>query len=62
MIQLICGSLNGMRIRQSLPQPNVPWTGTQLPYKVQQLGAGGDFGTILERGLPLTEERWTKGT
>ena len=25
--QLICGSLNGMRIRQSLLQPYVPWTG-----------------------------------
>ena len=26
--QLICDSLNGMRIRQSLPQPYIPWTGT----------------------------------
>ena len=40
MKQLICGSLNGMRIRQSLPQPYVPWTGTQVPWKVQRLGAG----------------------
>ena len=38
--QLICGSLNGMRIRQSLPQPYIPQTGTQVPWKVQQLGAG----------------------
>ena len=38
--QLICGSLNGMRIRQSLPQSFTPWTGTQVPWKVQQLGAG----------------------
>ena len=38
--QLICGSLNGVRIRQSLPQPYIPRTGTQLPYKVQGLGAG----------------------
>ena len=35
--QLICGSLNGVRIRQSLLQPSQ--TGTQVPWKVQQLGA-----------------------
>ena len=29
-----------MRIRQSLLQPYIPWTGTQVPWKVQQLGAG----------------------
>ena len=29
--QLICGGLNGMRIRQSLPQPYIPRTGTQVP-------------------------------
>ena len=29
--QLICGSLNGMRIRQSLPQPYIPWTGMWAP-------------------------------
>ena len=28
--QLICGSLNGMRIRQSLLQPYIPWTGMQV--------------------------------
>ena len=38
--QLICGSLNGMRIRQSLPQPYIPRMGTRGPWKVQQLGAG----------------------
>ena len=38
--QLICGSLNGMRIRQSLPQTYIPQTGTQVPWKVQWLGAG----------------------
>ena len=38
--QLICGSLNGMRIRQSLPQPYIPQTRMQVPWKVQQLGAG----------------------
>ena len=38
--QLICGSLNGMRIRQSLPQPYIPRTWTQVPQKAQHLGAG----------------------
>ena len=38
--RLICDSLNGMRIRQSLPQPYTLWTGTQVSEKVQQLGAG----------------------
>jgi len=28
---LTCGSLHGMRIRQSLPLPCIPWTGTQVP-------------------------------
>ena len=37
--QLICGSLNGMRIRQSLLQLYKPQTGTQVPWKVQHLGA-----------------------
>ena len=38
--QLICSSLNGKRIRQSLLQPYIPWTGMQVPCKVQWLGAG----------------------
>ena len=38
--QVICGSLNGMRIRQSLPQPYIPQTGMQVPWKAQRLGAG----------------------
>ena len=37
--QLISGSLNGMRIRQTLPQSYIPWTEMQVPYKVQWLGA-----------------------
>ena len=37
--QLICGSLNGMRIRQPLLQQYVPWTGTQVPL-AQQLRPG----------------------
>ena len=38
--QLICGSLNGMRIRQPLPQLYKPQTGMQVPWKAQQLGPG----------------------
>ena len=38
--QLLCGSRNGMRIRQSLPQPYILQAGTQVPWKVQWLGAG----------------------
>ena len=38
--QLVCGSLNGMRIRQSLPQPYIPQTGMQVPGKAQELEAG----------------------
>ena len=38
--QLICGSLNGTRIRQSLPQPYIPWTATLVSWKGQRLGAG----------------------
>ena len=33
--QLIRGSLNGRRIRQSLPQPYIPRTGTQISWKAQ---------------------------
>ena len=35
--QLICGSLNGMRIRQSLLQPYICWAGTRVSWKGQQL-------------------------
>ena len=38
--QVICGGLNGMRIKQSLQQPYISQTGTQVPWKVQQLGVG----------------------
>ena len=38
--QPVCGSLNGMRIRQSLSQPYIPRTGTQVPWTAQRLGAG----------------------
>ena len=29
--QLMCGSLNGMRMRQSLLQPYITWTRMQVP-------------------------------
>ena len=38
--QLICGSLNGMRIRQSLPQPFIAQRGMLVTWKGQQLGPG----------------------
>ena len=38
--QLICGSLNRMRIRLSLMQPYITWTGTLVLWKVQWLGSG----------------------
>ena len=37
--QLTCGSPNGMRIRQSLPQPYICLAGTRVSWKGQQLGA-----------------------
>ena len=40
MKQQIGGRLNGMSIRQPLLQPCIPWTGTQVPWKGQQPGAG----------------------
>ena len=38
--QLICGSLNGMTIRQFLPQPYIPQRRMRGPWKVQWLGVG----------------------
>ena len=38
--QLICDSLNRMRIRQSLPQTYIPWTGKLVSWKGQHLEAG----------------------
>ena len=29
-----------MKIRQSLLQPHIPWTGTNVPSKVQRVGVG----------------------
>ena len=38
--QLICGSINGMRIRQYLLQPYTPQTGTQVPWKAGSWNLG----------------------
>ena len=40
MKQLICGSLNGRKIRQSLTQPYISQTRTYIPWKAQWLAAG----------------------
>ena len=53
--QLLWGSLNGKRIRQSLPQPYIAQT-------VQWLGAGVEgLWSNPQAGLLLMEERRIKG-
>ena len=44
--QLICGSLNGMRIRQSLLQPSVPQTGMHVPEKMQREAGSWSLGIV----------------
>ena len=44
--QRICGSLNGMRIRQSLLQPSVPQTGMQVPEKMQREAGSWSLGIV----------------
>ena len=46
--QLICGSLNGMRIRQSLPQPYIPGQGRRVwgLWSDPRVGATVDWGKI----------------
>ena len=62
MKQLICGSLNGMRIRQSFPQPYIPQAGTQVPWKVQWLELKfRERGAVSGRELLLTAERQIEG-
>ena len=59
---LICGSLNGMRIRQSLPQPHIPRTGALVSWKVQRWELEfRDCGAIPRQGLLLTTHRWIEG-
>ena len=60
--QLICGSPNGMRIRQSLLQPYIsgqehgsPGRGSSCKLEFR------DCGAIPVRGLLLTAERWMEG-
>ena len=57
--KLIIGILNEMRIRQSLSQPYIPQTGTQVPWKMQQLFEleFRDHGAISGQGLLVTVER-----
>jgi len=60
--QLICGSLMGMRIRQSLQQPYIPQTGMLVPWKVSSWELEfRDCRVIPGQGLLLTAERWIEG-
>ena len=60
--QLMCGSLNGMRIRQSLLKPYIGWAGMQVSWKGQRRELEfRDCGAISVRGLLLTIERQIKG-
>ena len=62
MKQLICGSLNGMRIRQSLLQPYIPQTGTQAPRKRSSWELEfRNCGAIPGRGLLLAVKRRDRG-
>ena len=48
--------------RVSLPQQYIPWTGTRVPWKVEQLGAGvSNCGAIPGWRLLFTAERWIEG-
>ena len=59
---LICGNLNGMRIRQSLPQPYIPQTGTQVLWKAQCWELEfRDSGAMPGQGLLFTAQRQNEG-
>ena len=61
--QLICGSLNGMRVRQSLPQTHIPQTGTRAPERHSNWELEfRDCGAIPGCGLLLTVERQIERT
>ena len=60
--QLICGSLNGIRIRQSLPQGKDTVQGHGSPGRCSSWELEfRNRGAIPGQGLLLTEERWFKG-
>ena len=61
--QLVCGSLNGMRIRQSLPQPYILQTGTLVFWKEGAAAGSWSLGIVAQSqgGLLLTAERQTEG-
>ena len=60
MKQLICGSLNGMRIGQPLSQPYICQTGFPGRCSCWELEFG-ECGMILGRGLLLTVKRRIEG-
>ena len=60
--QPICGSLNGMRIRQPLLQPYIPRQGCRAPGRCSGWEMGfRDCGAIPGLGLLLTVERLNEG-
>ena len=60
--QLICGSLNGTRIRQFLLQPYICQAGVQVSWKRQWLELEyRDYGAIPGLGLLLTVEKQIEG-
>ena len=60
--QLICGSLNRMRIRSSCCSHMYPRQGHRSPRRCSSLELEfRDCGAIRGWGLLLTAERWTKG-
>ena len=60
MKQLISGSLSGKRIRPSLPQLCIAWTGTCIAWEVQRLGAGvwGGWGDPRARAAVDSRETY----
>ena len=60
--RLICDSLNGMRIRQSLPQPYTPQTGHRSSGRHSGWELEfGDCGATPWQRLVLTVKRWIQG-
>ena len=59
--ELICDSINGMRIRQSLPQPYISQTGTWFPGRRSSWELEFRDCGIPVRGLLLTAESQIQG-